>query len=162
MGLSGELLNRDNDEVYYRGCPRGPGGEVLRRHGDQVERLGAGYFRAHGRADDTMNLGGIKISSAEIERVLCTLPVVGECAAIAADPPGGGPSMLVIYTVPAAGQDGRADQLKPEMQQAINRQLNPLFRIRDVLVVESLPRTASNKVMRRELRREYDARKRSD
>jgi len=162
VGLSGELLNRDNDEVYYRGCPSGPAGEVLRRHGDQVERLGGGYFRAHGRADDTMNLGGIKISSAEIERVLCTLPVVGECAAIAADPPGGGPSILVIYTVPVSGQDGRADQLKPEMQQAINRQLNPLFRIQDVLVVESLPRTASNKVMRRELRREYDARKRSD
>ena len=25
------------------------------------ERTSTGYFRAHGRADDTMNLGGIKV-----------------------------------------------------------------------------------------------------
>ena len=32
----------------------------LRRHGDEVERLPGGFFVAHGRCDDTMNLGGIK------------------------------------------------------------------------------------------------------
>jgi acetyl-CoA synthetase len=32
----------------------------LRRHGDEVARLPGGYYRALGRADDTMNLGGIK------------------------------------------------------------------------------------------------------
>ena len=33
----------------------------LRRHGDEMERLPNGYYVAHGRADDTMNLGGIKV-----------------------------------------------------------------------------------------------------
>jgi hypothetical protein len=33
----------------------------LRRHGDEVARLPGGYHRALGRADDTMNLGGIKV-----------------------------------------------------------------------------------------------------
>lgn len=33
----------------------------LRRHGDVFERLGGGYYSAHGRSDDTMNLGGIKV-----------------------------------------------------------------------------------------------------
>ena len=33
-----------------------------------LERLENGYLRAQGRADDTMNLGGIKVSSLEIER----------------------------------------------------------------------------------------------
>ena len=33
----------------------------LRRHGDEVARLPGGYYRALGRADDTMNLGGIKV-----------------------------------------------------------------------------------------------------
>ena len=32
-----------------------------RRHGDEFERTADGYYRAHGRADDTMNLGGIKV-----------------------------------------------------------------------------------------------------
>lgn len=33
----------------------------LRRHGDEVERLPGGFYIAHGRCDDTMNLGGIKV-----------------------------------------------------------------------------------------------------
>jgi hypothetical protein len=30
--------------------------------GDAFERLPGGYYAAHGRVDDTMNLGGIKVS----------------------------------------------------------------------------------------------------
>ena len=33
----------------------------LRRHGDEVAQLPGGFYRALGRADDTMNLGGIKV-----------------------------------------------------------------------------------------------------
>ncbi|CAI5510447.1 unnamed protein product [Closterium sp. Naga37s-1] len=33
----------------------------LRRHGDAVEWGAGGYWRAHGRTDDTMNLGGVKV-----------------------------------------------------------------------------------------------------
>ncbi len=38
------------------------------------------------------------------------------------------------------------------MQEAIKTHLNPLFRIYEVRSLERLPRTASNKVMRRLLR----------
>ena len=37
------------------------GTTVLRRHGDAFERLPGGFYVAHGRIDDTMNLGGIKV-----------------------------------------------------------------------------------------------------
>ena len=47
-----------------------------------------GIYRVHGRADDAMNLGGIKVSSAEIERVLNAMPGVVETAAIAVPPLG--------------------------------------------------------------------------
>ena len=36
--------------------------QVLRRHGDVFERTARGYYHAHGRADDTMNLWGIKVN----------------------------------------------------------------------------------------------------
>ena len=49
----------------------------------------------------------------------------------------------------------RPEAMKSAMQQAIKDHLNPLFRIEDVVVVDSLPRTASNKVMRRVLRNQY-------
>ncbi len=155
IGLSTELLNRDHHEVYYNGTPTGPHGEVLRRHGDQMERLAGGFFRAHGRADDTMNLGGIKISSAEIERVLNSLPEVHETAAIAVPPKGGGPSLLVIYTVTKPDSDVNKEELKGKMQQVIKSHLNPLFKIHEAVLIEALPRTASNKVMRRVLRAEF-------
>ena len=98
-----------------------------------------------------MNLGGIKISSAEIEEVLQTVPGATEVAAIAVSP-GDGPSQLVIYVVSAAPRPTRHDKLMASMQNAIKRDLNPLFKIHDLILIDALPRTASNKVMRRTLR----------
>ncbi len=154
LGLSSTLLNRDHHEVYYEGTPKGPKGEILRRHGDQMERIGGGYFRAHGRADDTMNLAGIKVSSAEIERALAVVAGVLETAAVAVPPPGGGPSRLVVYAVIESSAPEKTLLLRA-MRRAIANSLNPLFKIHDVVVIEALPRTASNKVMRRVLRDRY-------
>ena len=134
--------------------PTGPQGEVLRRHGDNLERLGR-YFRALGRVDDTMNLGGIKTSSAELERVCNRVAGVLESAAIAAAPEGGGPSLLVFYVVAEARTSLDVGALKAEVQRALARELNPLFKLHDLVIVPALPRTASNKVMRRVLRAGY-------
>ena len=147
IGLSTELLNRDHDEVYFAGGPA----PSLRRHGDQIQRLGGGYYTIHGRVDDTMNLGGIKVSSAEIERVLNTVDGVRETAAIAVSKP----SRLVIYVVLSPGTAITNSDLRDAMQAAIRQDLNPLFRIHDIVAVDALPRTASNKVMRRVLREMY-------
>ena len=152
IGLSHTLLNRDHDGVYYAGTPKGPVGETLRRHGDQMEVLPGGYYRAHGRADDTMNLGGIKVSSSEIERTVLGMEGLVDVAAIAVDPADGGPSRLVLYVV-GAGLDPAV--VKAAAQKSIAAKLNPLFRVHDVRVVDALPRTASNKVMRRLLREQY-------
>jgi acetyl-CoA synthetase len=153
IGLSQSLLNRDHDEVYYDGCPSGPDGQVLRRHGDQMERLAGGWYRAHGRADDTMNLGGIKVSSVELESVLGGHEAVAECAAVAVQPEGVGADQLVVFVVLDEERDP-AD-LRVELGRLLASRLNPLFKIHDVVVVDALPRTASNKLMRRELRARY-------
>ncbi len=153
IGLSQTLLNRDHDPVYYEGCPAGPNGEMLRRHGDQATRLPGGYFKAQGRADDTMNLGGIKVSSLEIERVLEHHPAVYEAAAVAIQPEGEGAEKLVVFAVLS---DRRSkDELQLDLGKTLATELNPLFKIHDLVVVDALPRTASNKLMRRELRARY-------
>lgn len=160
LGLSTSLLNADHDEVYFAGTPR----PDLRRHGDAIERLGkrlenepwlAGIkYRVHGRVDDTMNLSGIKVSSAEIEEVLNVVDGIQETAAVAVSPADGGPSQLVIYTVLIASESRgpTKQEVHDKLQIALSQHLNPLFRIHDVVIVEALPRTASNKVMRRLLR----------
>jgi acetyl-CoA synthetase len=153
LGLSQSLLNADHHATYYQGCPSGPGGEILRRHGDQMARLPGGCYRALGRADDTMNLGGIKVSSVELERVVNDHPAVYESAAVGVPAPGGGAERLVVFVVAEHAVDRAA--LRDELQKAIAATLNPLFRVHDVEVVEALPRTASNKIVRRQLRTRY-------
>lgn len=157
IGLSTTLLNQNHHEVYFADAPTGPRGEVLRRHGDQMQKLPDNYWRGRGRADDTMNLGGIKISSAEIEQALASVPNVTETAAVAISQDAG-PSQLVIYAVCSTPPAVEKLDLLAAMQQAIKRELNPLFRIHDLVLVDALPRTASNKVMRRRLREQYPSR----
>lgn len=152
IGLSTELLNMDHHEVYHEGTPAGPGGKVLRRHGDEIQKLGGGSFRALGRVDDTMNLGGIKVSSAEIERALNLVPDVSENAAVEVREREGGPERLVVFVVCKPGVATDKQALRAGLQAQIKKCLNPLFKIHDVVIVDSLPRTASNKVIHSELR----------
>lgn len=149
MGLSTTLLNKDHHQVYFEGLPTYLD-KPLRRHGDQLQRLENGSYIILGRADDTMNLGGIKISAAEIERALSGITDVLETAAIGAPQHQHGPEQLFIFAVSNKNLDNAV--LKREMQQRINTKLNPLFKIADVIVVNELPKTASNKIMRRLLR----------
>lgn len=159
LGLSTSLLNADHNKVYFAGTPQ----PNLRRHGDAIERLGNGFetepwlagikYRVHGRVDDTMNLSGIKVSSAEIEEVLNVVSEVQETAAVAVSPKDGGPSQLVIYAVLTTSETVPTKQeLHTALQAVLSKHLNPLFRIHDVVTVNALPRTASNKIMRRLLR----------
>lgn len=95
------------------------------------------------------------MGSVEIENACNLVENVLESAAIAVSGTKGGPSKLVIYAV--LEKEGGADKetLKSQMQKSIKTKLNPLFGISDVVITGSLPRTASNKVMRRVLRDQY-------
>ena len=179
LGMSQRLLNGDHDQVYYEGCPAGPRGEVLRRHGDNTQRLHQGCYRAQGRADDGMNLGGIMVSPLELERIIDGHPAVYESAAVAVQPEGEGAERLVVFVVPEGGSaaagsraaissraggsrptDSRAgfdhdldpDTLISELQTMVSSGLNPLFKIYRVIMLDELPHTASGKLVRRMLR----------
>jgi acyl-coenzyme A synthetase/AMP-(fatty) acid ligase len=116
----------------------------------------------------------LQVSSVELERVvLANVPGVAEAAAVGVAAPGGGPELLHMFLVlnpsAAAAAAGKASgssrssaaieaaadavkQLQQACQAAVRAHLNPLFKVERVLLVPSLPRTASNKVMRRVLR----------
>ncbi len=68
---------------------------------------------------------------------------------------GEGPDRLVVFVT--LRQDMPRDRLRQELQARIASELNPLFRMHDLVIVEALPRTASNKIIRRELRARYAA-----
>ncbi|KAL5723462.1 putative acyl-activating enzyme 17 [Ranunculus cassubicifolius] len=156
FGASTTLLNADHYDIYFKGMPLWKE-KILRRHGDEFERTSSGYYRAHGRADDTMNLGGIKVSSIEIERVCNGVDnSILETAAIGIPPLGGGPEQLVIVVVfkDSTNSVSDSEKLKKSFNSLLQKKLNPLFKVAHVIPVSSLPRTASNKVMRRVLRKQ--------
>ncbi|OMO60929.1 AMP-dependent synthetase/ligase [Corchorus capsularis] len=156
FGSSSTLLNTSHYDVYFKGMPSW-NGLILRRHGDVFERTSREYYHAHGRADDTMNIGGIKVSSIEIERICNTVDSsILETAAIGVPPADGGPERLVIAVVLRDPENSTADlnQLKISFNSAVQKNLNPLFRVSHIVALPSLPRTATNKVMRRVLRQQ--------
>lgn len=154
IGLSSSLLNRDHFQTYYADTPSTEKNPVLRRHGDHMTMLPGGYFTAGGRVDDTMNLGGIKTSSAELERVMNQIDGVKETAAIAVSR-SGGPNTLEVFAVMES--EVAPQLLQDEMNKRIRSELNPLFKVKAVHVIESMPRTASGKVMRRKLREQAES-----
>ncbi|RLN38835.1 putative acyl-activating enzyme 18, peroxisomal [Panicum miliaceum] len=153
FGATNWLLNADHDKVYFDGMPI-YNGRQLRRHGDIIQRTVGGYYIVQGRADDTMNLGGIKTSSVEIERV-CNRADEGllETAAVSIKPASGGPEHLAILAVlKDRSVQYDVNLLKSKFQRAIQKNLNPLFKVSYVKIVPEFPRTASNKLLRRVLR----------
>jgi acetyl-CoA synthetase len=72
---------------------------------------------------------------------------------VAVQPAGGGADRLVVFVV--LREPRPPGDLRRELGRRLADQLNPLFKVHDVVVTESLPRTASNKLMRRTLRSEY-------
>jgi acetyl-CoA synthetase len=80
-------------------------------------------------------------------------PAVFESAAIAYQPGGEGAEKLVVYAI--LGEGGDLEELRRDLGRTIAQHLNPLFKIFDLVVVDSIPRTASNKLMRRKLRWDY-------
>lgn len=100
----------------------------------------------------------VQVGSVEIERVIVLhVPELQQAAAIATPPPSGGPEQLVLFLVPRDEGSSVKDKallnaITASCKQAIKTHLNPLFKVQQVVLVKTLPRNASNKVMRRVLR----------
>jgi acyl-coenzyme A synthetase/AMP-(fatty) acid ligase len=105
-----------------------------------------------------MQVGSVELERAVVEHV----PSVEEAAAVSVPPAGGGPEELHLFLVLHEGSQSMLAETKGQAlhracQAAIRKHLNPLFKIQEVHVCTSLPRNASNKVMRRMLRAQAGA-----
>ncbi len=152
LGHSSTLVNTDldHDEIYFSDTPLDSQGYPLRRHGDLFKCYPNGVIRAQGRADDFGNLGGIKVSPIPFEEAVNNHPSVSESAAIFVAPKTGGPEELVMVVVLSSTDLGES-RLKQDLQQYIRSELGPLFKLSRVRIVDSLPKTPSNKIKRKAL-----------
>ncbi|NDF13028.1 MAG: hypothetical protein EB060_09485 [Proteobacteria bacterium] len=156
MGLSTELLNFDHHEKYFERGMKSKKGDLLREHGDVLIRYPNGLLASGGRSDDGMNINGIKTSSLDLENYIKDAHIKGlkDVAAIAVRPPEGGEDWLVVY-VTVSDKALTAAALKTPIRDAIKVRNPQLARVHDVVVIDTLPLTASGKLRRRYLQDSY-------
>lgn len=120
------------------------------RTGDRAHLDDAGFLHLHGRIDDMINSGGYKVSPDEVERVLCEHPSIAEAACVGIpDPRGIAGQVVRAHLVPAGGCARPADR---ELARWVAERLEPYKVPTDYRWERILPRTASGKLVRRNLR----------
>ena len=106
-----------------------------------------------GRVDDVMNVSGHRISTTEVESALVSHPAVAEAAVVGAadDTTGQG---IVAFVILRGGVESGADgsELISQLRNHVAKEIGPIAKPRQVMVVPELPKTRSGKIMRRLLR----------
>ncbi len=117
------------------------------RTGDVYTRSADDHWTFLGRNNDMIKAGGIWVSPAEVENVLIGHPSVLE-AAVVGTRDTAGLETVVAFVVPAAGAEPDPEVL----QQHCRAQLEAFKRPRRIVVTDGLPKTATGKIKRFELR----------
>ena len=121
------------------------------RTGDKYSRDRDGYYTQSGRSDDMIKAGGIWVSPIEVEATLLRHPSVVECAVIAARDDDGldKPQAFVVLREGVAGDEA----LGAELRDFVKGLLAPYKCPRAIRFIDQLPKTATGKVKRYELRK---------
>jgi acetyl-CoA synthetase len=104
-----------------------------------------------GRVDDVMNVSGHRISTTEVESALVSHHSVAEAAVVgAADETTG--QGIVAFVILRSGAADRGEELITELRNHVSKEIGPIAKPRQIMVVPELPKTRSGKIMRRLLR----------
>jgi len=120
------------------------------RTGDRVREDAEGYLWFEGRTDDVIISAGYRIGPFEVESALASHCSVAEAAAVAA-PDGERGQVVRAVVVLRAGYEA-SETLKRELQDHVKEQTAPYKYPRIVDFANELPKTASGKIRRAELR----------
>ncbi len=120
------------------------------RTGDRVREDEDGWLYFEGRNDDVIVSAGYRIGPFEVESALVSHPAVAEAAAVAAPDEERGAVVRAVVVL----RDGHlpSPALAGELQEHVKRETAPYKYPRIVDFAEELPKTASGKVKRAELR----------
>jgi acetyl-CoA synthetase len=119
-------------------------------HGDFASIDKGGFWFIHGRSDDTIKIAGKRTGPAEVEAALLATGTVFEAAAVGVPDPIKG-SAVVCVCVPARGMTS-SPELVEKLRKAVVAALGASFRPKDILWVSDLPKTRTQKIMRRLVR----------
>ncbi|MDQ2758096.1 MAG: acetate--CoA ligase, partial [Actinomycetota bacterium] len=125
--------------------------------GDGAKRDEEGNIWLLGRVDDVMNVSGHRLSTTEIESALVSHPKVAEAAVVGAADATTGQAVCAFVilrgdAVELADQPGEGEKLVQELRGHVAKEIGPIAKPRQIMIVKELPKTRSGKIMRRLLR----------
>lgn len=131
-------------------------GEGWFRTGDLAYRDEDGFFFITDRKKDIIITGGYNVSPREVEEVLMAHPKIADAAIVgtAADRDRDSNETITAYVVP---RDGELSE--QELREYCSAELAPYKRPRVVKLVTALPKSATGKVLRTQLRGEGEDRR---
>jgi acetyl-CoA synthetase len=126
-------------------------GEKYYFAGDGAKYDDKGNIWLLGRVDDVMNVSGHRLSTAEIESALVSHPSVAEAAVVGATDDTTGQAVCA-FVILRGGAEDHGDETVQELRNHVAKEIGPIAKPRQIMVVPELPKTRSGKIMRRLLR----------
>lgn len=120
--------------------------------GDRAKKDEDGYFWFEGRGDDIIISSGYTIGPFEVEDALVKHPAVRECAVVGSPDKVRG-SIVKAFVVLRNSESKNEEGLIKELQDHVKKLTAPYKYPREIEFIEELPKTASGKIMRVELRK---------
>ena len=120
--------------------------------GDIVTRDREGFYRVVDRRKEMIKYKGFPVAPAEVEAVLLEHPAVKECGVVGRACPEAGEIPVAFVSL----RDGFSDssKLKDELCGFVADRLTHYKQPREVRFIDVVPKTASGKILRRELRKQ--------
>ena len=135
------------EKSYFGDCQKD--GKPVYFSGDAAIYDEEGFIFITGRTDDVINVSGHRLGTAEIEGVIGHEDHVAEVAVV------GKPDSIkgeAVYAYVVLKKDIDKDSLIKNINQLIVKEIGPMAKADDILIVQGLPKTRSGKIMRRILR----------
>jgi long-chain acyl-CoA synthetase len=118
--------------------------------GDIVTRDREGFYRVVDRSKEMIKYKGFSVAPAEVEAVLLEHPAVRECGVVGR--PDAVAGEIPVAFVALRDGFGSGGKMEDELSAFVADRLTHYKQPREVHFVESVPKTASGKILRRELR----------
>lgn len=122
-------------------------------HGDLASVDEDGFWFLHGRADDTIKVGGKRIGPAEVEAAIINHSAVSEAASIGVPDAVKGEAIVcfVILKSCAESTGDIKEQLKDKVAEVLGRPFKP----DEIKFVKELPKTRSGKILRGLIKKKF-------
>lgn len=109
------------------------------------------YIFITGRVDDVINVAGHRLSTSEMEEIVSSHQSVAECAVIGINDALKGQIPLALVVI-KLNNEIENYQLEQEVIKLVRQQIGAVASLRNVVIVERLPKTRSGKILRKLMR----------